>query len=187
MIDFTFFGIIIFTIIFIINIINLIKNKKKFIVFVRNIIFAIYILLLIAVVFFPIPVQDKMLEILKEENPGYKYNFIPFKSIIYILKSNDFYNSLIQIGGNLCLLIPLGIYVPLVWTKFKKIGLFLLLMFFTSFFIESIQFILGILINYQYRVVDCDDIILNTIGSLFGFLISLRISPLYKKIIEDSL
>lgn len=59
MLDFTFFGIIVFVILFLKNIIVLIKNKGKISDFLIKTTFIIYVLVVIKIVFFPIPFQKR--------------------------------------------------------------------------------------------------------------------------------
>lgn len=89
-------------------------------------------------------------------------NFTPFKTM-GIYKTFDR-----QIAGNFIMLLPLGIYVPLLYRKFRKLSGFsavLLISFLTSVGIEALQ------LATSYRSTDVDDVILNTLGACAGFLI----------------
>jgi glycopeptide antibiotics resistance protein len=89
-------------------------------------------------------------------------NFTPFKTM-------DIYNTFDkQILGNFVMLLPLGIYLPLLYQKFRKLpGFFavLLISFFVSVGIEVLQ------LATNYRSTDVDDVILNTLGACAGFFI----------------
>ncbi|WP_429648514.1 VanZ family protein [Aeribacillus pallidus] len=91
-----------------------------------------------------------------------------------------------QIGGNLLLMLPLGVYVPLIWEKKNKLKLIAFIGFVTSFFIEYLQFQIGMIIHLRYRSVDIDDILLNTLGAITGFFILKMISPLLSDNIKSS-
>jgi len=73
-----------------------------------------------------------------------------------------------QILGNFVMLLPLGIYLPLIYTRFRKAYNFfvvLLICFLASVGIELLQ------LATSYRSTDVDDVILNTVGGGVGFLI----------------
>ncbi|HHX69046.1 MAG: VanZ family protein [Miniphocaeibacter sp.] len=183
MLDFTFFGIIVFVILFLKNIIVLIKNKGKISDFLIKTTFIIYVLVVIKIVFFPIPFQKELLEILRVENLENISNFIPFKSIFEILKTGTWYNIKLQIGGNLILLLPLGIYLPFLFNKKNSLKRDLVFGLIIAIDIEFIQGLIGFFIGYNYRVVDIDDVILNFIGYTVGYLLSKYVLyPIYKKI-----
>ena len=55
--------------------------------------------------------------------------------------------------------------------KSNKIWIFLFLLLF-PLVIESLQFIIGFAIGYNYRSVDIDDFILNALGGYLGILFS---------------
>ncbi len=88
-------------------------------------------------------------------------NFIPFKEITrYAFGSPLFYKNIL---GNLLLFIPFGIYSSY-YIKTNKSYIIIILSFIASLSIEVIQLLIG-------RVFDVDDIILNVIGGLIGFII----------------
>lgn len=73
-----------------------------------------------------------------------------------------------QMIGNAIMLLPLGIFIPLLNRKRRKVSDFfgvLLIAFIVSFGIEVLQ------LATNYRSTDVDDVILNTLGACAGFLI----------------
>jgi glycopeptide antibiotics resistance protein len=73
-----------------------------------------------------------------------------------------------QVAGNFIMLLPLGIYLPLLYKKLRKLsGIFavLLISFLVSVGIEILQ------LATSYRSTDVDDIMLNTMGACLGFII----------------
>jgi glycopeptide antibiotics resistance protein len=73
-----------------------------------------------------------------------------------------------QILGNFVMLLPLGIYLPLIYKRLRKANNFfvvLLICFIVSVGIELLQ------LATSYRSTDVDDVILNTLGGGAGFLI----------------
>ena len=73
-----------------------------------------------------------------------------------------------QILGNFVMLLPLGIYLPLIYKRLRKTYNFfvvLLICFLVSVGIELLQ------LATSYRSTDIDDVLLNTLGGGVGFLI----------------
>lgn len=70
-----------------------------------------------------------------------------------------------QVLGNLVMLLPLGLFIPLLFRRlrglFRVVGICLLV----SVSIELMQLITS------YRITDIDDVILNTSGSIAGYVI----------------
>ena len=127
----------------------LLNNNKKFCLHkeVLSLIFIVYILCLYHVVTF------------QDVNYGIN-NFIPFKEIFrYPIGSSNFIKNVI---GNITLFIPFGFFSSY-YLKNKKMLTPFILSLITSLTIESVQFYIG-------RVFDIDDIILNTLGGIIGFL-----------------
>lgn len=152
-----------------------------------RIIFYFYVIMLVKVTLFPIPFFPYDIKVLKSVHPhGMDNNIIPFHTIKHILKySLSLHVKLVQIGGNILLLMPMAFYMLLVkeeLRKFVKIFGFVIL---TSVSIELIQFIIGLITRYNYRNIDIDDVILNTIGGIIGYIIFYIINKLFPKIIKS--
>ncbi len=91
-------------------------------------------------------------------------NLTPFRSIYSILAHSNFIYSIRNIVGNILLFIPLGFSIPLRF-KVNKFWKVMLLGFFTSCLVEVIQLLTSI------RSFDVDDLILNTLGVILGFIL----------------
>ncbi len=129
----------------------LIKNQEKIIIYKELLMlsFAIYILCLFQVVTF----QD---DVTWSSN-----NFIPFKEILrYDITSRLFIKNVI---GNMLLVLPFGFFTSY-YLKVEKPHLPVILTLIASTSIEIVQMSIG-------RVFDIDDIILNLVGGIFGFLL----------------
>jgi glycopeptide antibiotics resistance protein len=70
-----------------------------------------------------------------------------------------------QILGNLALLFPFGMYLPLLFPKRNRFFSVLIASLLFSVIIETIQLIT------RFRVADIDDVLLNTTGALLGFIL----------------
>ena len=132
------------------RIVYLVKSDKKIYIHkeLLTYLFGIYIMCLFTVVTY-------------QDVESYGNNFTPFKEIFrYTLGSNLFIKNVI---GNMVMFMPYGFFTGY-FLKINKVSVVLLLSMLVSTSIEIIQ-------GYIGRVFDIDDIILNVIGSIIGFLI----------------
>lgn len=74
--------------------------------------------------------------------------------------------AFLQIGGNLALLAPLGVLIPVIWTTLRGPIRLALLTGVLSFVIEVVQ---GVLV--VGRAFDIDDVILNVTGVVIAYLL----------------
>ncbi len=74
---------------------------------------------------------------------------------------------IVNIFGNLFLLAPLAAMLPIILKRFRSIKSVVVLCLFVSISIEFLQYLSMLCGNF--RSVDIDDIILNTLGSIIGF------------------
>lgn len=88
-------------------------------------------------------------------------NYVPFREMFrYSFGSRLFFKNVV---GNMLMFMPFGFFVAYI-LKLKKTWVLVLISLIVSLTIESIQSVIG-------RVFDVDDIILNVIGAVGGFLI----------------
>lgn len=136
-------------IILVLKITKVIINNDKFTFYKEfyNLLFIIYVLLLYFL-------------LLSTENAASGINFIPFKEMTrYNIGSKAFFYNVI---GNIVLFIPFGYFVS-DYLKGKKIHHILIPSVLISLTAELIQYKIG-------RAFDIDDIILNVIGAILGFM-----------------
>jgi glycopeptide antibiotics resistance protein len=76
--------------------------------------------------------------------------------------------------GNLVLLLPLGVFLPMLWSKFRYFKKTVLVGVTVSLSIELVQLALSFL-GLSGRIADIDDLILNSIGVLIGYFIYSKI------------
>lgn len=153
--------IIITVIISSLRITYLITKHKKFLLHkeIIYLIAIIYILCLFHVVTF------------QDVNYG-ESNFVPFKEIFrYSIGSHKFMRNVL---GNIVLFIPFG-FLSSYLLKNRKLGVVTFLTLIASGTIEVVQYYIG-------RVFDIDDIILNLIGGICGFLIYIGLDAIRNKI-----
>jgi len=138
-----------------------IKSSNEKLIFYKefsNLLFIIYILLLY--------------ELLtrSELNDVSGYNLVPFTEIFrYKIGSSSFYFNVV---GNIALFIPFGYFISS-YIKPKKILPILIVSAISSATVEFVQLCIG-------RSFDIDDIILNTLGAIIGFLLYVAFNAIKK-------
>lgn len=97
-------------------------------------------------------------------------NLIPFRTVIGLIRGQTFVNEnesvsviLKNLLGNLILLMPLGTLLPGLFGRFKEPSSVVACGTAVATGIEVIQFFIG-------RVADIDDVILNSVGVLIGYI-----------------
>jgi glycopeptide antibiotics resistance protein len=103
-------------------------------------------------------------------------NLIPIVNTINDLKDTFSNHAIIptdhsfqNLFGNIILFIPLGIFLPILSYRYRSIATVVICAFICSVSIETVQFIER---QFEiYRFVDIDDVILNTLGAILGFVI----------------
>lgn len=154
-------------------------------------VFYFYLNAVIYVTLFPIPIDSRLIQ--DRLSAGYEvpHNFTPFSTITdlisnYLDSSISFSMIFKQVAGNILLLLPLGFYLPLFfhkkpqWYKISMYG------FLASISIEAMQFMISTLIGFQYRAIDIDDIILNTVGTTIGFFLFRLLYPFFQNLFHET-
>ena len=141
---------------------KLIINKENF-VFFKDFYTLLFVLYMLALYYL----------LLSTENAtAYGTNLIPFKEMTrYSMGSRGFFYNVI---GNIALFIPFGYFVSN-YIKANKTHQIVLISIISSLTAELIQFKIG-------RAFDVDDIILNTVGAIIGFLCYLFINYIKEKL-----
>lgn len=93
---------------------------------------------------------------------------VPLETIELLLRGSQ---SARQLGGNLLLLVPMGVLVPIAWRAARPAWRTLAWGVAVSVTIEVLQFVFGVLSGEFYRVVDVDDVLLNVAGVALGRLL----------------
>ena len=97
-------------------------------------------------------------------------NYIPFMETINMFKNNymnymGIRNAVYNVVGNILVFVPLVFFIPLLFEMKNKIIYIALYGFLTSLAIDFVQLFTA------FNITDIDDIIFNTLGSIFGFII----------------
>lgn len=104
-------------------------------------------------------------------------NLIPLKTIIQFLTLS--YNKsviLTNIAGNIIAFIPMGFLLPLVSRNLKRFIKVLLVVLLATGTIEIMQYVIGVGIS------DIDDVILNLLGGMLGYLLNRILAKIVHKV-----
>ncbi len=153
--------------------------------------FLLYLIVAYYLVILPLP---KTRDVLSMQKPGTKYiQLMPFKFMqdilretkVQLLKPSTYVHlfkerAFLQVVFNGILLSPLGIYLAYYFKKSLKKAV--LISFCVSLFFELTQ-LSGLYgyYNRPYRIFDVDDLMLNTLGGYFGYMIS----PVFMKLLPN--
>lgn len=132
--------------------------------------FAIYLFILLYVTFFG--GRTRMFENMSSsEYLSLMVNLVPFKTISLYFKwlmdgqrSNN-YVPLTNLGVNIILLFPMGLFLPELFKKLKNFFIYLLSCVLILAVIETFQLVL------RRGSFDVDDFILNILGAVMGFFV----------------
>ncbi|MCI9400325.1 MAG: VanZ family protein [Lachnospiraceae bacterium] len=116
-------------------------------------------------------------------HPEYHFlNLVPFIWLqeTYLMGTTRMIEQLLL---NIAMFLPYGFLLPCVFTPLRKLRWQILVVIATTTFIETIQYFIG-------RSADIDDVIMNTIGGVLGYLCFIIAEKLqtvisYKKRIKD--
>ena len=98
---------------------------------------------------------------------SYRYNLVPFQEIKRFWTYHDqigFWPSAANLAGNILIFIPFGFFLPMT-SRFRNFAITVFLSFILSLVVEMGQFVT------QVGCFDIDDILLNTLGGLIGFVL----------------
>ncbi len=144
--------------------------------------FLLFLIVAYYLVILPLPVSRDIKSSMKTGEPY--YNLVPFSFVADLMREAQFdirvpatyqnllsERSFLQATFNVLMLVPLGIFLRYYFKfSFKKT---VLLAFILSLFFEITQ-LSGLygLYNAPYRLFDVDDLMLNTLGGAFGYMIA---------------
>lgn len=137
------------------------KHKKK-IRFLCWVLFWLYIFALVYFLFFA--------EMLgrTEVSRDYHYNLVLFREIrrFWVYRSQlGFLATVLNLAGNILIFVPFGFLVPTIVRKLRGFFRVVLLGFELSLIVECVQLVT------KTGCYDVDDMFLNTVGTMIGFLI----------------
>ncbi len=135
------------------------KKKRRM---TAVLLFAVYFAVLFYFLFF----SEKMGRTYSERE--YHYNLVPLKEIsrfIIYRESLGMWPVLLNIAGNVAAFVPFGIFLPIFSMRCRKIWMTVYYSFELSLLVELLQLVTRV------GSFDVDDLILNTLGGMLGFLV----------------
>ncbi len=106
-----------------------------------------------------------------------KYNLILFNEISRFIKYREQLGLkavVINIAGNFAAFVPGGMLLPMIHQKFRRAVFCIPAGFLISFFIECTQVV------FRIGSFDVDDLVLNTLGAAFGYVLYVLIAYIKK-------
>jgi len=120
--------------------------------------------------FLPLPIGAAAIQAARDTATS-DPNAIPFATLQFQLEGGITPIELRQIIGNFLLLLPLGIYGPILWPRLRSLPAIVLVGAAASTLIELGQLAVAAAYGFPVRVADIDDVLLNTSGVLVGYLL----------------
>ena len=137
------------------------------------------VMLIVCVCFFPFT-----------DGEGLGNNFIPFHTIISIFGETITYYTFgtlcYQFFGNILLFIPFGFSLCYYFKEGKKFFKVLCCIILVTVLVEVWQGAFNAMLQVNYRCVDIDDVMLNTIGGILGFCVAYFGIPWLQTIIKKT-
>ena len=147
------------------------KNKKT----IKNIfktIFLLYIVVLTYFLFF----SERYGRVATQTE--YRYNLVLFKEMKRFITYREeigLESFLVNIFGNICAFVPFGFMLALINENYRKLISVTVITFIFSLTVELLQLI------SRVGIFDVDDLFLNTIGGILGYLVFKVLNSIRKK------
>lgn len=139
------------------------RKQERKIRLTGRILFFAYILVLVYFLFFAEWYQHGF-----GVRDTYRYNYIPFREIRRFWEYREELGLpavLLNLFGNVIGFLPVGFFLPVVSRKLMRCGRTVLNGFLLSVLVETVQLVT------RLGICDIDDVILNTLGTLIGYIL----------------
>ncbi len=136
--------------------------------------FAAYLVVLVGVLFTPFPFPP-WVRLPEESLDDYRpwpfpwVNVVPFETIRGALRYGLDWQPGRVLIGNVLAFAPLGVFLPMVWPRWRSLVPVVAAGLAISLVLEAVQLGLSVLIGAPYRVADVDDVIINVLGVALGY------------------
>ena len=136
-------------------------NKEKYALWGGRVLFLIYVAGLCYFLFF----AENYGRILGQEN--YRYNLVPFREIerFWTYREDLGIHSFLNLAGTILGFVPAGFFIPILWENKRGFFFTVCVTFDMSLLVEILQIVLRV------GSFDVDDLILNTLGGIIGYLL----------------
>lgn len=123
----------------------------------------------VAVTLFPLPVQPEVIDEHRAMQLA-SNNFVPLASLINAVATGGYPAVISQSLGNFVMLIPFGVYAPLMFWRLRPFHMTMLAGLVFSLTVEATQLAISTVLGFTYKLADVDDVILNTAGVAVGYV-----------------
>lgn len=133
-----------------------------------KLVFFIYVLFLVYILFF---ISSRL-------TTYNNINLIPFATIDRYFRFFEYFtftNWFLNIFGNIIIFIPFGFLLPVVVTYFNRFWKLLSITLIVTMSVETLQYVTKV------GELDIDDVILNTLGSIMGYILYKIIVKIFTK------
>ena len=136
-------------------------NKEKYALWGGRVLFLIYVAGLCYFLFF----AENYGRVLGQEN--YRYNLVPVREIerFWTYRDELGIHSFYNLAGNILGFVPAGFFIPILWENKRGFFFTVCVTFDMSLLVEILQIVLRV------GSFDVDDLILNTLGGIIGYLL----------------
>lgn len=111
---------------------------------------------------------------LRRWHTGQGINLLPLDTVRRFWRYGSQQQLLVNLAGNVAVFVPLGLLPPALWRGLRRLWKTALLCCVCSCLIEFFQLFIG-------RSVDVDDVILNTLGGVLGYLLFALLWALFSR------
>lgn len=111
---------------------------------------------------------------LRRWHTGQGINLLPLETVRCFWRYGSRQQLLVNLAGNVAVFVPLGLLPPALWQRLRRLWKATLLCCVCSCLIEFFQLFIG-------RSVDVDDVILNTLGGVLGYLLFALLWALFSR------
>lgn len=143
------------------------------------ILFVLYLMLLITIIFFKYGFSMSLV-LLQETDRLVMSNFIPLKTIIHYCRTSSIDLTIREVLGNIIAFTPMGFLLPFLFNRIKGVVKISIISFIISLFFEVIQLITNL------GSFDVDDMILNVLGAIIGFMVYIAVINKFRENIQRS-
>lgn len=148
------------------------KKSKEIIKKIFKAIFLLYIIVLTYLLFFSERYGRT------SSNAEYRYNLVLFKELIRFITYREqigLESFIVNIFGNICAFVPFGFMLPIISKNNRKFLNVTIITLIFSLTIELLQLI------SKVGIFDVDDLFLNTIGGIIGYLVFKVVNSIRKR------
>ena len=151
------------------------SGRPAFVVAMRAL-FVLYLGWVVGATLFPLPVRGGVVE-LESAGRQVELGLVPLASIRDVLENGSRFAQLWILGGNVLTLAPFGFLLPFsapslaTWPRMAAAALLFPLG------VELAQLGISLALGYSYRVTEIDDVLLNAVGVLLGFVVYVALRP----------